>query len=199
MASVRITDKLIEHVKHSLGKMFEPRLQDIKEKIKNTLDGRAIYDYLVTPQILAACAAVPDEFLFTSEEFRCCVGGDNISCAFGQRRPVHYEWLSYNKENLPDGAPGKAEVIALQARRAALYKERDDLVEAMVKILDKCVTLQQVIQVWPTVLEHVPAEVRTKHNAPNAKAKSIKPVLDELMSEGVKTAMVKATMLAKAA
>lgn len=44
-----------------------------------------------------------------------------------------------------------------------LKKERDTLVAAIVKVLNQCSTLRQVLEVWPTALDYMPESVKKRH------------------------------------
>jgi hypothetical protein len=177
--------------------MFDARLAKLSHQINNTLDGPTIYTHLVDAPTQRALDAVPIGFLVYSTEFRCQIGATLFTVPLGGRKPIQARWLDHHTGNVNDETPGVRQIKALQAQYADLVRERDQLVETMAAIVNECVTLNQVTKVWPTVLQHIPQEVLKRHNSPNTRAAPITPILDALMTDSVKTAMIKASMLAK--
>lgn len=198
MATVRITDKLISHVKQSLTNLFAGKLDNLQSQIAATLKGDEIYAALVSPELRTQLAALPQDFLHKAHELRVNVNKQIIVLKMSMRRPIKAAWVVY--EGLPIDAtfPQVQTVIDLQAEHARVTAERDTLITRVVQILNECATLAQVCEVWPTVLEHIPKEAYERHITRKEKAAPIKPVLDGLMDDEFKGSLAKATLLARA-
>jgi len=194
MATVRLNDTIRTHIKGELSKLFNARILATKAKW-DQFDAQAIvYKYCimdqveldrllsVSPKWIAECAsvqlqitAVPDG---KTHNFRLILNKP-VKAPPDAGGSLYYPQCTVK---VPFGSPEANLCFRIRDESEAVEKERDALLKGpIVKAVDECSTLKQLLEVWPTALDFVDGPTRAKHAekhvSPEKKAKTQREAL----------------------
>ena len=176
MATVRLNDTIRTHIKNKLSELFNTRISATKAKW-DQIDAQAtVYKYCtmdqvelnrllsVPPKWIAECAivqlqitAVPDGKI---HNFRLTLNKP-VKAPLDAGGPSYYPQCTVK---VPFGSPEANLCFRIKDESEAIEKERDALLKGpIVKAVDECSTLKQLLEVWPTALDFVDAQTRAKH------------------------------------
>lgn len=176
MATVRLNDTIRTHIKGKLSELFEARILAATAKW-GQIDVQAIvYKYCtmdqveldrllsVPPKWITECAsvqlqitAVPDGKTYN---FRLPLNKP-VKAPLDAGGPAYYPQCTVK---VPFGSPEANLCFRIKDESEAVEKERDALLNGpIVKAVDECSTLKQLLEVWPTALDFVDVPTRAKH------------------------------------
>lgn len=96
--------------------------------------------------------------------------------------------------DLPAHAPSYEAAVKLLQEHDTIDAERRQTVRAIEHdILNKCVTLKQLLEVWPNAMEYIPEKAKERHNLRVTVNKSAPTEI--IISDEVKASLIKTRML----
>lgn len=207
MATVRITQSIIDHVQNRIRGMFRTRLDEMNKKI-NAIAPRIVneaWEYSFTKAQKDAAYALGDDWVHVADSARAQIhfkitddadaerSSFLVDASFPVRRPLPKGFANYYRYlSLPEHAPVYESAVKLMREYRAIERERDELLDNIVNgFLKQCTTLRQVLEKWPGALEFMPSEAIAKHNTKTERVETAIPEVEDK----VKTALIKARML----
>lgn len=210
MSTVRITNHIRNHVRDRLEELYRERLYRKQKELQNLDIGNTCYLYYVPAkyrelaQQLNADSGGPwldtvnniiVEMDYLKNDANCAKTTIVFTAPLDPPAPLpqHLRGYGVRFKLLESMAPYEhAKKICLDLD--AMVEERNKLIHQLVNdVLTKCVTLRQVLELWPTAMDFMPDEVKQKHAAKTEKRRS---VVEELsIDDDVKVSLMKARML----
>ena len=211
MATVRITDSIRYHVRKRLESLYNERIERKKKELQNLDIGNVCYQHYVPAKYrelaqqlnadsdgpwLGTVSDIPVKMTYVKNDADRTKAVVFFTVPINPPVPLPQRLRSYDArfELLESMAPYEhAKKIFLEVD--AMVEERDKLVEQIVNgVLDKCVTLRQVLELWPTALDFMPEEVKQRHAAKTERRQSVAEKVS--IDDDVKVSLMKARMLA---
>jgi hypothetical protein len=200
MAYVKLTGALRQHIKSKAYELFTLRIDQNEKAATAAFDGQQIVDALVSSATKQILNQVPPGFLNRRNELNINLFGFYSTIKF-HRQAVPLDWLSHGRwsdlEKRTD-IPCVAALKEFGLKRDALFSERDELQRKVQKLLEAATSLQQVHELWPTVLDLVPDDIRERFHKVYSRreaTQTVKQDLSEIFNSEMKTSLIKATML----
>lgn len=200
MAIVRLTKGLREEIKKKALEGMQQQLQRLDARVAFLIDPmRAYHEVALTPAQYEHAKALPAEFWAQSHkqlEVKWVVAGNHVTyrCRlhFPQGMPLTTS-LTYNIVVLKRLKYDNALAIDDAVMAYMNWEKNMELFTTQIKtFLDTATTLQQVSQLWPTVLDYVADDVRALYNAPvKIKTKRKITLSEELKLNLAKSAIMK--------
>jgi hypothetical protein len=197
MAHVNLSGELQTKIIDSATKGLGQQIAETEQKIRNCFSAEAIYAALVPKELQAKLKEIPIGFLETTTVVTARMahakGEYSWNVNFSGPKPINPQ-VTNRRWTIPATTDGYHEAVPLMERRSRLMSETIVLRSKLEETLNQCRTLKQAVAAWPTVLDHVPPEIRAKHNekATPRSVTEIKP-----LDEQAQSVLVKSTMLAK--
>lgn len=186
MATVRLSESVCDSILSSARNLFAKRMNEANTYPPEYNDGDFIFDTYLDGnpdqrRVLMDMAAF--KWAKRAPEIRANLFGSNTTLRFKTPRTVYVGWGEpHYGERLHitvNNAPGLRDLYDKLQLRAenikALEMERDQFVNKVGAILDKCSTLKQALGIWPGLWELVPQDVKNKHNEVTVRTKSADP------------------------
>jgi hypothetical protein len=188
--------------------MYETRVAKIREEFSNYID---VFTALGVPSLpkrycdlAMQLNADPDgKWTNVLEEIvlRVNIDFDGESISLSTRVQIHSLpipkrtssfWLEIEIEA---HHPMYPEISDIFRRMEAARREANSLKDALVEdVMTKCTTLKQVLEVWPSALDFMPDEVKTRHYEQTSR-KAVPKKEKIVVSAATRVALIKALML----
>lgn len=176
MATVRLNDTIRTHIKDKLSKLFSARILAATAKW-DQIDVQAIvYKYCTTDQAeLDRLLSVPPKWITECAGVQLQItdvpDGKTHNFRLTPKKPVKAPpdagsspYYPQCTVKVPFGSPEADLCLQIKAESEAIEKERNALLNGpIVKAVDECSTLKQLLEVWPTALDFVDGPTRAKH------------------------------------
>lgn len=211
MATVRITNNIRYHVRNKFEALYRERIERKKKELENLGIGNMCYSHCIPAKYreLARQLNADNDGTWLPETTNI-----TIEMTYLRNDANRTEATVAFTVPLEPPAPLPQRMRTLGAKfklleSMALYEyvknicleidamreERDKLIDQIVNgVLAKCSTLHQVLELWPTVMDFLPDEIKRKHTAKTKKRQSIVEGLS--IDDDVKISLMKARMLA---
>lgn len=201
MATVRLSDQLKRTILDSVLKPFHDRESQLAQKIPRCFNADEIYGLLVPANVREAGALLPDTLYYKSTTFFARFNGSFYEFTLSQMHLIPDEWRNRYSTKLPRiqaDYPGYREAMELVNQIASTSKERTAVETNIKELLDKNVTLGQLLKIWPNASAHVPQEVMTRFNKhtekkPAASTEELTSLLDNVAVSLAKATLLKQT------
>lgn len=210
MATVRITNDILYHVKNKFEALYRERIERKQKELQNLDIGNVCYLHYVPAKYrelaqqlnadgdgpwLNLVSDINIQMTYLKNDASRTEKTVTFSVPFRPPVPLPTRLRGYDAKFklLETMAPYEhAKKICLDLD--AMREERDKLIDQIVNgVLTKCSTLRQVLELWPTALDFMPDEVKQRHAAKTEKRQS---VMEELsIDNDVKVSLMKARML----
>lgn len=212
MATVKITPAIIEHVRGEIQKLYKSRIDKLTEEAESCGIGDRLYDLRVPRDVQSLMRRIeelqPGVWFERSETIK---GVTSISLDSGGSKTVYLLFkLSENKPvfpgigryasamGVPSDLPEFSTLREITIQISELERERDKLSDMLVNgVLEKCTTLKQVLEFWPTALDFMPDKVKERHSQQTAQSKSRAKQAEIKIDDETKATLIKARMLVK--
>ena len=215
MATVRITPNLRSSIHHALIAPYEERSNQVRASIEqDTVLGEMVYNALLPAEVqnkARELLAVDETWVQRIETIRVrfTLREDNersfmFSVKLPPNRPFPVparfaRWGSDAQISNEDRKKLNEHVVERLRNLVKLETESKAIVEELiVKVVDKCGSLKQVEQLWPSVLQYVPSDVKERHMAPSARSTRKKQLEEIEVSDLAKQLLVKNRMIQNA-
>lgn len=214
MATVRITPNLRASIQRALVAPYEERIHKIRLDIENDTElGELIYNCLIPPAIqttVRGLMVLDETWVQRIENIRVRITLEDkdrhfmlsVKLPTTKAFPVPARFSRWGSD--AEVSPEQRKLIRahVQSRLDQLIKLEEETKsiqeELLVKVVDKCGSLKQVEQLWPSVLQYVPQDIKERHMAPSAR-QSRKKALEEVeVSDLAKQLLVKNRMIQNA-
>jgi hypothetical protein len=197
MANVRLNDDLRAKIITSACSGLTQQIVKIESEIKAFFPADRLYRMIVPSADIEVMKGVPAKYFKQLSYINVKI-----------EQPLNFEWtISPDRTQAfpyPDSTPrinlnfsnvgsDWATIEPMLQRRKTLAEEKVTLKQGLETLLKKCVSLKQVIAIWPTVLMHVPASILEEHNKKAEKRSKELAALDPALQ----TALTKSAILAK--
>jgi hypothetical protein len=196
MANVRLNDDLRTKIITSACNGLTQQITKLETEIKTFFPADRLYKMVVPTADIEAMKGVPPKYFKQLSYFNVKID-----------RPMHFEWMVSPDKTQAYPYPDSSVRVAIHdenasdwhiiepmlQRRKTLVDEKVVLKQGLETLLKKCLSLKQVIAVWPTVLMHVPADILAEHNKKAEKRSKEITALDPALQ----TALTKSAILAK--
>ena len=212
MASVRITQEIRYHVRNKFDEMFVERIAKKRAELTTLGLGTICYNHHIPEKyrnMAADLNADPDGMWFDPSSDATITmsytGLDGkqkqVSFAVPMDTPVLVPnrfssggWNRSSRFTLSENIAGYEFAKKIWLEIDQLEEEKKTLITTIVDgVLMQCSTLRQVLEVWPTALDFMPATARDMHYAKPEKRKA-NPTADIQIDDSVKVALMKARM-----
>ncbi len=209
MATVRITSAVKNDVSRSIGALYAKQHNNVAVKMTK-IDMRDVarehfgpefYEHAMRanadPRGPWAHQANSHTFVVEFESADGVKQARHVTIPYPAQIPVPERATMYSfRIPLKKERPEYEQVVALLREIDRINQEHNKLNQALQAVLNKCVTLKQVLDIWPTAIEFVSPETREQHNRvnePKARGPRTKPEIDD----STKVALLSARMLAQ--
>lgn len=208
MASVRITDSIRKHVKQRFNDMQRKRINAQHETIDVELCEKAIRTEMHHEAAALAVQKLDDEspnnfqWINRRNEFR--VRSTNGSITVKLNNFVYVPLMhasSYTPPTIVVEQAAHPELFAhlekIFARCVAIQQEYDNLRDTLCNgVLNRCTTLRQVLELWPSAIDFMPSEVVDKHRQKPPKRDKKQDVTEQIkIEDSIKAALAKERMI----
>lgn len=192
MARVVLTRSLMQSIRHKIQAKFdEPRAKLLADFLQANKE--VFYNAVVPKDMQDKLAQIPIEFVQRNSSMRFVLQGEALEVSFGSERPLPANYHSYySRTELPLTPEIQQLYEPVKAERARLAKERDELLEEIDKVMNQCVTLKQLLEIWPSALDLCPPGVVERHNKVVAPRNKEEVKIE--LSDQTKLALVKVRM-----
>lgn len=208
MSTVHLSYGLRAAILQSIEAPFKKRVNDLNAAINKCFNADAMFAKLVGHDLMIHMNALPEQFLRRQDEFCAKFEHNGKALSFGFKLKYFYPvpdswrniWDARNLPTIPADTPGYEQACSILETLNLVTQEKDALMKTMKELLDSCGTVQQVMKVWPGVVQHLPSDALTKLNerpAPKAKVatgkgkKVLQPLPDSIAVSLSKAALMK--------
>lgn len=214
MATVRITPNLRSSIHRALIAPYEERSNQVRASIEqDTALGELVYNALLPAEVqnkARELLAVDETWVQRIENIRIrfTLKETERSFMFSVKLPTNKSFPVPNRfarwgsdaqiseedrEKLNEHVAERLNnLVKLEAESKAIVEE------LIVKVVDKCGSLKQVEQLWPSVLQYVPPDIKERHMAPSARSTRKKQLEEIEVSDLAKQLLVKNRMIQNA-
>lgn len=208
MATVRITSDIKYYVRNKINELYNVRLQKVMNSFCE-LDIRAHTRAFLSEKYSNLAEDLNGDpegqwvNVAAQHIFELKNPGTsrtrNVSIPYSEPIPVPQRCNTYAfripvRESDALFAPLSAKLDELEY----VQKERDTLAEKIAELLEACGTLKQVLEVWPTALDFMPADAITRHNTNELKEKRKRTARQKaVIDDSTKVALLSAKLLAQ--
>ena len=204
MATVRITYDIRNHVVSKIDALFEDRVKKEEAKLQHLDIANQVFMSLVSAQELEMAKKlnldikwIPEiSMLSVTAEYK--FEGQSKVAAFSVPfkppvpAPVSFQGYCAGPREVKPTLPCYQHAVDVLVTMETIRKERDTLVQAILKVMQQCTTLRQVLDVWPTAMDYMPDKAKKRHAEKSEKRGST--VIDEV-DDAAKMLLMKARMI----
>lgn len=210
MASVRITQDIRNYVRNKFDELFRARIAKKMLELQELGIGNACYEHYVSAKSRALIEQLNNDpdgvWIEPAVEFTIKMTYIDHN---GKTREVTFAVPFKPPVPLPFRLTSRwdSRFFVLEQSMAAyehakkvlvevdqLNEELDALKRTIIRdVLERCTTLRQVLEVWPTALDFMPDTVRAQHYA-KAEKRSANATTEIHIDDSIKVALMKARM-----
>ena len=211
MATVRITQEIRQEVRRKIESLFNARINKKFGELQHLDVAMQVFMRRITPEEFAAAQKLNADVKWVPEistltvhiEYTGIDGVEkNVMFTVPFKPPVPapqsfhgYNYSSNNEKNIVHPSlPCYQPCVDVLLEHDRMVKERDTLRDSIAQLLDSCSTLRQVLEKWPTALDFMSDEVKTKHAEKVDSTKKEAKVISEV-DDQAKMLLMKARML----
>ncbi len=202
MATVRMSSNLRYEILNNVEKMFKVRIDKLRQEVEGEIQSmhKQIADAIIPADVVNELAKsryngyvvrnsyVPVQLIFSKKhnlQFRL-----NLSPELAlKQRNGYVETISIGVDN-----PIYKVIQDVFQPYMNLVDEKDTLLEQIKKLLNQATTLKRLIEVWPSALEFVDSETRTRHAEKTTYTKNTEEIV---IDQDTKVNLLKARMLSE--
>lgn len=205
MAVVRISRGLRWDIIDNIENLYRPRIQNkLKELETLPIAEEVFFKYVPKDEFQIAVelnkknrwvdsvGSFPVVIHFTDNEGKPRTHTTSVKLKNPMPAPKNI-FDGFNKFIVDDSLSCHKECERILREADQMTKERDSLKDSIAKILDNCSTLQQLVKVWPTALDFVPEQVKSRYFAETDKKKKKSNQVE--IDDETKVLLTKARML----
>lgn len=198
MATVRITESLIQQVISSLGASYKALIEKELAKLGEKEFGDQFYHDNLPAEVIALAEQLPADWLTYRDAVRAQFGDTSVDINFTRTRPIPNHWSNYYHTTLKPKPGTESARIIVETFNAIkdLAQQRDNLQERVRTLMTKSPSLARVVEVWPTVLDYVGDDVKKRLDAPPPKRRTKAEIAAEMnFNDETANAIIKARII----